>query len=129
MTDDPKDERPDANGLSDQERDKFLRRASALGKKLDEYREEHERPRRPKPSSNSAFGDAMKLAIEPLVGVLFGLGVGLALDHWLGTKPIFLIVFLLLGAAAGMLNMMRSAMGTSTTRKPTAPGDDQGPAA
>lgn len=53
------------------------------------------------------------MAIEPVVGVLFGLFVGLGLDNLLGTKPFMLIAFLLLGAAAGMSNLIRSALKTS----------------
>jgi ATP synthase protein I len=41
--------------------------------------------------------------------VLVGAGLGWLLDRWLGTKPWGLIVFLLLGFAAGVLNVMRAA--------------------
>ncbi|MEM9027763.1 MAG: AtpZ/AtpI family protein [Pseudomonadota bacterium] len=103
---------PNRGGLSDDDREEFRKRASDLGEKLERHREQHGRPKRPK-AANSAFGQAMKMALEPLAGVLFGLVVGLGLDNWLGTKPVFLIVFLVLGAIAGMVNMVRSA---STTR-------------
>ena len=42
-------------------------------------------------------------------GVLVGAGLGWLLDRWLGTTPWGLIVFLLLGFAAGILNVMRAA--------------------
>ena len=38
---------------------------------------------------------------------LGGLLIGWAWTRWLGTRPLFLIVFFLLGAAAGMLNAYR----------------------
>jgi ATP synthase protein I len=38
-----------------------------------------------------------------------GAGIGWVADQWLGTSPFGLIVFLLLGFAAGVLNVMRSA--------------------
>jgi len=41
--------------------------------------------------------------------VLVGAGLGWLLDRWLGTTPWGLIVFLLLGFAAGVLNVMRAA--------------------
>ena len=37
------------------------------------------------------------------VGVLIGYG----LDSWLGTKPLFLIIFLLAGVCAGFFNIYR----------------------
>ena len=40
-------------------------------------------------------------------GVGFGALLGWALDRWLGTMPLFLIVFFMLGAAAGVLNAYR----------------------
>jgi ATP synthase protein I len=38
-----------------------------------------------------------------------GAGIGGLIDRWLGVSPWGLIVFLLLGFAAGVLNVMRSA--------------------
>jgi ATP synthase protein I len=41
--------------------------------------------------------------------VVVGVLIGWALDYWLGISPWGMIVFLLLGFAAGVLNVMRSA--------------------
>jgi ATP synthase protein I len=41
--------------------------------------------------------------------VLVGGVIGWGLDHFVGTKPWGLIVFVLLGFVAGVLNVMRSA--------------------
>lgn len=109
-------------GWSPSERDAFRKRASELGEKLERHRLDNERPKRSNASSG-AFGQALKMAIEPLVGVLFGLGIGLGLDHLFGTKPIMLIVFLLIGAAAGMSNLIRSAMKTSSHGQATSKQD------
>jgi ATP synthase protein I len=38
-----------------------------------------------------------------------GAGIGWLIDRWVGISPWGLIVFLLLGFAAGVLNVMRSA--------------------
>ena len=40
---------------------------------------------------------------------MVGAGLGWLIDRWLGISPWGLIVFLLLGFAAGVLNVMRSA--------------------
>lgn len=57
----------------------------------------------------SAFARGFRLSAELVGGVLVGAGIGWGLDRWLGTTPWGLMVFLLLGFAAGVLNVMRSA--------------------
>lgn len=57
----------------------------------------------------SGFARGMRLSAELVGGVVIGFILGWLLDRWLGTSPWGLIVFLLLGFAAGVLNVMRSA--------------------
>src|ERR1700753_2372925 len=57
---------------------------------------------------NAGMGKGLRLSAELLAGVLVGLGIGWALDRWLGPAPWLLLVFLLLGTAAGILNVIRS---------------------
>lgn len=63
----------------------------------------------------SALGKAFRISTELVVGVFVGGFIGWALDNWLmpklgvNTSPLFLIVFLLLGIAAGFLNVFRAA--------------------
>ena len=52
-------------------------------------------------------GEPLQAGIEIVAGVGFGVLLGWALDRWLGTKPLLLIVFFMLGAAAGALNAYR----------------------
>ncbi|UZD90480.1 AtpZ/AtpI family protein [Cognatishimia activa] len=52
---------------------------------------------------------AWRMVIELVAGLLIGFGVGLGLDALFGTKPIFLILFIFLGFAAGVNVMIRSA--------------------
>jgi ATP synthase protein I len=44
-----------------------------------------------------------------VAGVLVGALIGWLLDRWLGISPWGMIVFLLLGFAAGVLNVVRAA--------------------
>ena len=60
-------------------------------------------------TDTSAFARGFRLSTELVGGVLVGAGLGWLLDRWLGTTPWGLIVFLLLGFAAGVLNVMRAA--------------------
>lgn len=61
--------------------------------------------------SGSAMGLGFRIGLELVVAVLFGLGVGWAIDRFLGTKPWAMIAFMLLGIAAGMLNVFRVMTG------------------
>lgn len=52
---------------------------------------------------------AWRMVIELVVGVGIGFGIGYGLDSLFGTLPIFLVPFTLLGMAAGIKTMLRSA--------------------
>lgn len=62
-----------------------------------------------KGSSASGYGQALRLSSEFIAGVAVGAGLGWLIDRLAGTSPWGLIVFLLLGFGAGVLNVMRSA--------------------
>ena len=57
----------------------------------------------------SGYAKGFRLSSELVGGVVVGAGIGWLIDRGLGTRPWGLIVFLLLGFAAGVLNVMRSA--------------------
>nr|WP_321462849.1 AtpZ/AtpI family protein [uncultured Cohaesibacter sp.] len=58
---------------------------------------------------NNGLAMAWRLGSEFVAGVLVGTAVGWLLDEWLGIRPWGMIIFLLLGFLAGMLNLLRSA--------------------
>ena len=60
-------------------------------------------------SDPSAIARGFRLSTELVAGVLVGAFIGWALDKWLGISPWGMIVFLLLGFAAGVINVMRAA--------------------
>ncbi|HEY0291525.1 MAG TPA: AtpZ/AtpI family protein [Hansschlegelia sp.] len=60
-------------------------------------------------SDAAGLARALRLSSEFVAGVVAGALVGWAFDYVLGTKPWGLIVFLMIGFAAGVLNVMRSA--------------------
>ena len=60
-------------------------------------------------SGPSAIGRAFRMSTEFVAGIIAGGGLGWLLDRWLGTSPWGLIVFLMLGFAAGTFNVVRAA--------------------
>lgn len=66
----------------------------------------------PKPHTEEHYSQAQhawRMVIELVTGLLIGFGMGYGLDSLFGTLPIFLVLFTLLGLAAGIKTMMRSA--------------------
>jgi ATP synthase protein I len=52
---------------------------------------------------------AWRMVIELVAGLGIGFGIGYGLDVLFGTMPIFLVLFIFFGLAAGVQTMMRSA--------------------
>jgi ATP synthase protein I len=61
--------------------------------------------------SMSGFGVAMRIGVELIAALIVGVGIGLLLDRFLETAPLFLVVFFFLGAGAGIMNVYRAASG------------------
>lgn len=59
-------------------------------------------------TSDTGWGAAVKISSEFIGGVLVGAGIGYLLDSFAGTAPWGMIVFLMLGFAAGVLNILRA---------------------
>ncbi|MEW6639350.1 MAG: AtpZ/AtpI family protein [Pseudomonadota bacterium] len=57
----------------------------------------------------SAMARGFRLSSELVAGVVVGAVIGWGIDRLLSTSPWGLIVFFLLGFAAGVLNLMRAA--------------------
>ena len=55
------------------------------------------------------MGLAMRLGVELVTGLLVGGAIGWGFDYLFGTFPLFMIVFFLMGAAAGVLTAFRTA--------------------
>jgi ATP synthase protein I len=55
------------------------------------------------------MGRGFQLSSELIAGVVVGALIGWGIDHVLPTKPWGLIVFVLLGFTAGVVNVIRSA--------------------
>jgi ATP synthase protein I len=85
-------------------------RLQRLGDRLAEANRSSDQRTAPRPATDtSGFARGFRLSTELVVGVLVGGAIGWLIDRWLGISPWGLIVFLLLGFAAGVLNLMRAA--------------------
>ena len=60
---------------------------------------------------------AWRMVIEMVSGLGIGFGIGYGLDSLFGTIPIFLVLFTLLGLAAGVKVMLRSAQEVQEKQK------------
>jgi ATP synthase protein I len=83
-------------------------RRDRLNRLLDDRRGAEKASEAKSKGNSSGYGQAMKLSSEFIAGILVGAGIGWVLDQWLETTPFGLIVFLLLGFGAGVLNVLRS---------------------
>ncbi len=72
---------------------------SKIKKQFDDEREKR----------GSFMGNAFKLGTELVAAVAVGTIIGFILDSWFDTKPWLMIIFFFLGAAAGILNVIRAA--------------------
>jgi ATP synthase protein I len=66
-------------------------------------------PKPAKEEHHTMANMAWRMVIELVAGIAIGFGIGFGLDWLFGTMPIFLILFIGLGLAAGIRTMMRTA--------------------
>lgn len=87
---------------------------SKLQKRIDEARERGEAAERPNPQKRAAsksYGMAIRLAMEMVAAIAVSVGLGLWLDSLLGVAPLFMIILLVMGMAAGVMNVYRAVSG------------------
>ena len=85
-----------------------LERLAELQTRIDSARKRRE----PQPRTENKVLDASnawRMVIELVTGMVMGFGIGYGLDWLFGTLPVFLVVFTLLGFAAGVRVMTQTA--------------------
>jgi len=121
MSADGKGQRPESGEISPEDREAFRKRSAELGQKLDALKSQKAKVTRSTgggPPDQSAFGAAFKFAAELVVGVVVGGGLGWLLDRQFGTAPWLMIVLVILGFAAGLLNVVRAAQQAQAKNEP-----------
>lgn len=101
---------PGRGEISPEDRAAIRQRSEDIGRKLDAVQRrgkqaDDEAARR----RGAAFGQAFGYAAHLIVGVGVGGFIGWMLDQHFGTAPWLLILFVVLGFAAGLLNVIRAA--------------------
>ncbi|MBM10236.1 MAG: phosphoribosylaminoimidazolecarboxamide formyltransferase [Magnetovibrio sp.] len=64
-----------------------------------------------KSEKGGPLGLAFRVSVEIVSAVAIGTLIGLLIDNWWGTRPWMMLLFVVLGCAAGMLNVYRIASG------------------
>ena len=84
-------------------------RLEALEKRIAAAQAAHEPAPSPKADSHRQAQLAWRMVIELVAGLMIGFGIGYGLDTLFGTMPVFLVLFILAGFAAGVKTMLSSA--------------------
>jgi ATP synthase protein I len=92
-------------------------RRAELEKRLAEKRGQADAERaRTRGTDQSGMGQAVKLSSEFVAGVVVGAGLGWGIDTLAGTSPFGMIIFLILGFCAGVMNVMRATGAIATSK-------------
>ena len=76
-----------------------------LKKKIDQYQNIDDK--NPSKSKKSGAGFGFKISSEIVAALVVGVGIGVLVDNYFNTQPFGLIIFFILGALAGFLNVYR----------------------
>ena len=82
-----------------------------LTKRIEKALNKEEKQKTENKTNQTLINTFSRVATELLAGLLIGAGIGWTIDKWLNTSPWFLIIFFLLGGAAGILNLWRIVTG------------------
>ncbi len=117
--DEPRSEdqkRQDARHEAERREDAGLRaRLDKLSTALDAHKDQsagsgEQAPKLSADSLGSAMSLGFRVLSEFVAAVVVGALIGWQIDKWAGTAPLFLLVFLLMGTAAGFWNVYRIAV-------------------
>ncbi|MEE2694944.1 MAG: AtpZ/AtpI family protein [Pseudomonadota bacterium] len=74
-----------------------------IEQKLDELK-----PKAKNPNYKSGYGLGLKISLDLISSTIVGILIGLGIDKIFSTKPIFFVIFLVLGIIAGFINLYRT---------------------
>jgi ATP synthase protein I len=88
--------------------DSLEERRNSLGARLEQARQDDEGTPKSNDVTRKGYSQALKISSEFISAIVVGGLLGYLLDYFLPTKPWGLIVFVLLGFCAGVLNVLRT---------------------
>ena len=68
---------------------------------------EHNKEKKSKSNNNSGASFGLKISTEIVAALVVGVVIGVLVDNFFNTQPFGLIIFFILGALAGFLNVYR----------------------
>ena len=99
---------------------------SRLKSARDHVQDPLNQPGAEKAEKGGALSLAFRVSVEIVSAVAIGVGIGWLLDGWLDTTPWLLVVFVVVGFAAGILNVYRLASGFGYASGYTKQGEQAG---
>ncbi len=97
----------DKHSSSSQNRSELEKRLSELDKKISNARGPEENPETL--DKGKSYSYAFRIASELIAAPIVGAFIGWWIDRLLGTTPLLLLILLVLGMVAGIINVMRTA--------------------
>src|SRR5262245_62890685 len=108
---------------SGRDNESIRQRLDKLGQQLAEAKGKRAAAPQSEPEARgAALGKALRLATELVAGVVVGGFIGWALDRLFGSAPFLMVVFLILGSAAGIMNVARAAKEMQAKAPPAGKG-------
>ena len=110
---------PGRGEISPEDREAIRRRSQDIGRKLDAVKSRNQKvDAEENRRRGAAFGQAFRYAAELVVGVGVGGFIGWQLDRMLGSAPWLMVLLVVLGFAAGILNVIRAAQKAQAANAP-----------
>jgi ATP synthase protein I len=94
--------------MADHRDDSLEERMDQLGAKLASSKKPDAKETEKESGRNAGYSQAIKLSSEFIAAILVGALIGYVIDLAAPTKPFGLIIFLILGFCAGILNVLRT---------------------
>ncbi|MFC3705396.1 AtpZ/AtpI family protein [Devosia honganensis] len=119
---------PGDHGRPENAREATRDLASRIASAKRERQAEDDKASRDASPEMSGLARGLRIGTEFIAAVLVGAGIGYLIDLGLGTSPWGLLILLLMGFAAGILNVIR-VVAEMNAASPAPPGSDLGPGA
>lgn len=92
-----------------------MSKQSSSDSALDSLEKRIEKAKQKPESEPSGASIALRMGSEMVAGVMVGAGFGYLIDDYFDTLPLFLVIFLFIGSAAGVKLMMETSARYSKT--------------